>query len=105
MARNKSACPECGGPKMGRGFSHKVGCSLARPSGGVRRGKRGRRRMARSAGIDMSNGFGIDLRRLRGMEVETLVALRSKIDNFVKQKAPLLKAKIKTLQATLASIR
>jgi len=85
---------------MGRGFSHKAGCSLARPSGGVRRGKRGR--MSRSA---VGNGFGFDLRRLKGLGVEELVTLRSKIDAMVKTKAPLLKEKIKTLQATLAAIR
>ena len=107
MARNKATCPECGGTKMGRGFSHKAGCSLARPAGGIRKGKRGRRRMARNAaeGGQRGNGFGIDLRTLKGMEIEALASLKGKIDAMMKSKAPSLKQKIKTLQATLASIR
>ena len=92
---------------MGRGFSHKAGCSLARPSGGVRVGKRGRRRMSRNdiEGGHRGNGFGIDLRTLKGMDIETLAGLRGKIDAMMKTKTPALKEKIKTLQATLASIR
>ena len=108
MARKKATCPECGGTKMGRGFAHKAGCSLARPSGGNRRGKRGRRRMARSAatgGSHAGKGFGFDLRKLKGMEIEQLASLKDKIDAMMKSKAPSLKAKIKSLVATLARIR
>ena len=105
MPKSKT-CKECGGTRLGRGFAHALGCSLAR--GSQNRGKRGRRRMGRSnsdgAGHD-GNGFGLDLRRLKGMSVETLAGLRGKIDAVMKGKAPALKEKIKTLQATLASIR
>ena len=93
---------------MGRGYAHKSGCSLARPSGGNSRGRRGRRMTRRAANGNEAGkgfgGFGIDLRRLRALEVELLVGLRSKVDSFIKSKAPALKEKIKTLQATIASI-
>ena len=105
---------------MGRGFSHKSGCSLARPSGGVpkrgrkaisgrrpiagRKGKRGRKAI-RGRRPKATIGNSLDLRVLKGMAVEELVKVRDSVTKFIKSKAPSIKQKIKALQDTLSSIR
>jgi hypothetical protein len=71
----------------------------------ARKGKRGRKGRAIGARENGSgNGVGIDLRRLKGLDVEALVSLRGKIDSLVRIKAPTLKARIKSMQVLLSAI-
>ena len=107
---SKMTCPECSGKKLGRGFAHKAGCSLARPAGGIRKGNRRRRGGRSMAAARVQHGgagvsIGLDLRILKGMDIEALAKLRESVNRMIKTKAPMLKNKIKSLQATLASIR
>ena len=92
-------CPECGGSKRGRGFSHKPGCKAMPASMKQHRAPKPR------CGGPSASSKGIDLRSLRGMAVKELIALRGRIDELIKAKAPELQAEIKALQQTLAAIR
>jgi hypothetical protein len=89
---------------MGRGYSHKPNCSLARPAGGNPKARRSKKRGRAGRPAKSTRGNGLDLRILKGMAVEELVQVRDSVTKFIRSKAPSIKAKIKQLTDTLSSI-
>ena len=88
-AEKPAACPQCAGPRRGRGFTHAQDCPsrAAQPAG----------RSARDRGFDTT--------RLAGLSVEELLVVRSQLDALIAARAPELEQRIRTLQETLSAIR
>jgi hypothetical protein len=78
MAKKPTTCPGCGGPKRGRGFTHKDGCKAIPLSTKYR--KKGKRQAPQAP----RSGKGIDLQTLRGMSLEELFALRRQVAEAIR---------------------
>ena len=98
MAKEKNTCPECGGPKRGRGFAHEPGCKKV--SGSTKR----KGRTAKTPATPMTATV-IDGRMLRGMTPSALLDLREKVDAALATKAPEIDKEIERLKALKASIK
>lgn len=92
----KAPCPECGGRKFGRGFNHKRGCSLAKPSG-ARPGKR-TRRTARARVPKSANGMSGAFARL---PVDQLIEAKRAIDETLASRRREVLRSIRDLQQLL----
>ena len=88
MAKAKNTWPRCGGPRRGRGFTHAETCAdfKGRPTGA--------RRVQ-----------GFSLTGLRGLDVEALLQIRSKVDELLAGKAPEIEARIAQMQDTLKAVK
>jgi hypothetical protein len=91
MAKKEAAgglCPECKGPKRGRGFTHAARCSLkGKTSAGT-----GKRRGKKDAGNAMdASGFRKGM--FRDYSVRDLVAARDEINAEISSLADLIKGK------------
>ncbi|HWL94916.1 MAG TPA: hypothetical protein VNT79_15460 [Phycisphaerae bacterium] len=99
MAKTKSTCPECGGPKFGRGYSHRGNCSLAfkakAPKSGARKGRR------KARGQRSFNGSTISVESIGRMPIETVIELRRAVDEALRSRHSEVQRMIRTLELSI----
>ena len=100
----KPSCPECGGPRNGRGYSHIGECSLASKVGGKRVKPRAGARNGRRVGAKVPVGrtvASVAVDSIRRMPIQAVIEIRRAADQALEARHGEVKRMISSLKRLL----